>query len=168
MTALQLTRTQSIENGLRKILLARCSAAAPVIQENWPVLLAAAIGKKADPKNPRSKQALAEQASALQTLVSRKMTILTGRAGTGKTSVVGALFQSTKLKSQGILLLAPTGKARVRLTKATKSEAQTVAQYLHGRARYDGERQRPLLEPKNRRRAFLMRMSGLWSLTNAR
>jgi hypothetical protein len=149
VTALQLTRTQSIENGLRKVLLARCSAAAPVIQENWSGLLAAAIGKKADPKNPRSKQALAEQASALQTLVSRKLTMLTGRAGTGKTSVVGALFQSTKLKSQGILLLAPTGKARVRLTTATNAEAQTVAQFLHGRTRYDGERQRPLLEPKN-------------------
>jgi ATP-dependent exoDNAse (exonuclease V) alpha subunit len=149
MTALQLTRTQSIEAGLRKILMARCAAAAPAIQESWQGLLVSAIGKKADLKDARSKKALAEQTQALQVLVSRKMTILTGRAGTGKTSVVGALFQSLKLKSQGILLLAPTGKARVRLTKATKAEAQTLAQFLYGRTRYDGERQRSLLDPKN-------------------
>lgn len=149
MAALQLSRTQSVEIGLRKIMTARCLAAAPPIQENWQALLIAAIGKKADLKNDRSKKALTEQTIALEAIVRRKMSILTGRAGSGKTSVVGALFQSPKLTSQGILLLAPTGKARVRLSKATKADAQTVAQFLHGRTRYDGERQRSLLEPKD-------------------
>lgn len=148
MTALQLNRTQTIEAGLAKILEARCAAKASPVQENWQSLLISAIGKKADPKDPRSKKALSEQTAALEAVVSRKMSALTGRAGTGKTSVIGALFRSSKLKSQGVLLLAPTGKARVRLTKATGAEAQTIAQFLNGLTRYDGARQRVLLEPK--------------------
>ena len=148
MTALQLKRMQTIEAGLNKILIARCAATAAPVLEDWQTLLCSAIGEKADLVNPRSKKALMEQTEALKTLVSRKMSVLTGRAGTGKTSVVGALFHSSKLNTQGILLLAPTGKARVRLTKATKAEAQTIAQFLHGLSRYDGQRQRALLEPK--------------------
>jgi len=148
MTALQLKRTQSIETGLAKIILARCAAVAPAVQEDWQSLLISAIGKKADLKNDRSKTALAEQTAALKAVVSRKMSVLTGKAGTGKTSVVGALFKSAKLQTQGILLLAPTGKARVRLTKATGADAQTIAQFLNGLTRYDGARQRVLLEPK--------------------
>ena len=47
------------------------------------------------------------------------------------------------LTKDGILLLAPTGKARVRLSKATNAEAKTVAQFLNHLGRYDGSRQRP-------------------------
>jgi AAA domain/UvrD-like helicase C-terminal domain len=39
----------------------------------------------------------------------------------------------------GVLLLAPTGKARVQMTKATGAEAQTVAQFLLRHDRYDPE-----------------------------
>ena len=46
------------------------------------------------------------------------------------------------------MLLAPTGKARVRLQGATKGEAMTVAQFLNRLKRYDGARQRPLFESK--------------------
>ena len=43
-----------------------------------------------------------------------------------------------------MLLLAPTGKARVRLQRATGREASTIAQFLYRLDRYDGARQRPL------------------------
>lgn len=62
--------------------------------------------------------------------------------GTGKTSVMGALMLSDSIVKDGVLL-APTGKARVRLGKATNAEAVTVAQFLHRLDRYDGSRQRP-------------------------
>jgi hypothetical protein len=52
----------------------------------------------------------------------------------------------------GILLLAPTGKARVRLGKATDAEAMTVAQFLNRLDRYDGSRQRPLFTGKEKYR----------------
>ena len=62
---------------------------------------------------------------------------------------MGALFHSKALKLQGILLLAPTGKARVRLARATGADAQTVAQFLNDHSRYDGERQRVLFKPRD-------------------
>jgi ATP-dependent exoDNAse (exonuclease V) alpha subunit len=87
---------------------------------------------------------LKEQAEALERVTTRKLSALVGRAGTGKSSVVGALMRCKKLNAEGILLLAPTGKARVRLGKATSAEAMTVAQFLYGLDRYDPVRQRPL------------------------
>src|SRR5690606_36278087 len=71
---------------------------------------------------------------------------------TGKTSVMGALMLCEPVAKDGILLLAPTGKARVRLGKATEAEAMTVAQFLNRLDRYDGSRQRPLFTGKEKYR----------------
>jgi len=85
---------------------------------------------------------------ALTKLTSRKLSILHGAAGTGKTTVMGALFRAKQLASEGILLLAPTGKARVRLGKMAKSEAFTIAQFLTKQNRFDWERMKPKFESK--------------------
>ena len=85
-----------------------------------------------------------EQAVALERLLSRRLSVLVGRAGTGKTSVMEALMLADALTKDGILLLAPTGKARVRLGNATNAEAMTVAVPSPPYGRYDGSRQRPV------------------------
>ena len=69
-----------------------------------------------------------------------------GSAGTGKTTVLGALLKSKNLQKEGVLFLAPTGKARVRLSQKAGASAMTVAQFLWAQGRYDGLRQRVLLE----------------------
>src|SRR5207248_2432008 len=56
----------------------------------------------------------------------------------------GALVRCKQIAQNGVLLLAPTGKARVRLQRATDHEALTIAQFLYQLERYDGARQRPL------------------------
>jgi len=152
VSALQLCEMKRREERLGKILRLRCAKRIEPIQESWESLLVQAIqeaGGSVDRKNPRHASALREQSQALAALVGRRLTVLVGKAGTGKTSVMGALFRSATLSRQGILLLAPTGKARVRLARATGADAQTVAQFLNQRSRYDGERQRALLEPKD-------------------
>jgi ATP-dependent exoDNAse (exonuclease V) alpha subunit len=152
ISAVQLAEMKRREERLRKILRQRCAKPIEAIQEPWQKLLVKAIedsGGAVDRKNPRHLAALEEQSQAVARLVERKLTVLVGKAGTGKTSVMGALFRSGTLDRQGILLLAPTGKARVRLGRATGTDAQTVAQFLNQRTRYDGERQRVLLEPKD-------------------
>ena len=64
-----------------------------------------------------------------------------------------------------MLFLAPTGKARVRITKAAPdADAMTVAQFLYRTGRYDGARQRPLFEGKEQ--ASHSRRP--WSSTSAR
>lgn len=143
--ALQLAEYTAREDRLRSVLQARAGRDLPSLGENWASLIRTAIeeaGGRSDPKNPRHAAALAEQAEALEKVTTRKLTVLVGRAGTGKSSVVGALLRCKKLHAEGILLLAPTGKARVRLGKTTNAEAMTVAQFLHSLKRYDALYQR--------------------------
>ena len=144
--AVQLKDYKRQEDQLRKILSARAAKALPSLGEKWEQLVAKVLknNNKADLSSPRSVAATKEQADALEALTSRKLSVLTGKAGTGKTTVMGALFQSRQLKQEGILLLAPTGKARVRLAAATGAEAMTVAQFLNRNKRYDSTRQRSL------------------------
>ena len=116
--------------------------------ENWRAILLAGLAQH-DESNDRHVAALDEKANALEAITTRRLSVLVGRAGTGKTTVLGSLLRSNKLAKDGVLFLAPTGKARVRITKATQgAEAMTVSQFLYRIGRYDGVRQRPLFEGK--------------------
>lgn len=149
---LQLVDLAEREKRLRKVLSARALKAETSLGVDWHHLLITAITKNGgsiDSANPRHVAALAEQAQALENITTRRLSVLIGQAGTGKTSIVGALVECSALLSQGVLLLAPTGKARVRLAGATGIEAMTVAQFLYRLGRYDGSRQRPTFDGDN-------------------
>ncbi len=153
--SLQLTEYRKQEDRLRNVLHARAERKTVTVKTSWAALLKKAIqdaGGAYDPKNPRHTAALKEQTDALACIIDRKLTVLTGKAGTGKTSVLGALLLCDDIIKDGILLLAPTGKARVRLGRATNAEAMTVAQFLNSLGRYDGVRQKPLLVGKDKYR----------------
>lgn len=144
--ALQLTELKGREDKLRSVLGKRAGKPAVPVEADWKTLLVTAIteaGGRVNGKRKRHLDALDEQSGALKRLMSRRMSITVGRAGTGKTSVMGALMLQNTVAKDGILLLAPTGKARVRLGKATNAEAMTIAQFLNRLGRYDGARQRP-------------------------
>jgi hypothetical protein len=154
--ALQLTALKQRENRLASVLGRRALKPLAAPEVDWKSLVVQAIqatGARIDARDSRHAKALEEQAVALQRIVSRKVSALVGRAGTGKTSVLGAMLLCDQVAKDGVLLLAPTGKARVRLTKATGADAMTVAQFLSREGRYDGARQRPLFtgEGKYRR-----------------
>lgn len=147
LPALQLADYKAREDRLRTVLTARVARVLPSLGVDWPALVTKAVtdaGNMIDPSNERHRDALQEQSAVLERVTRRKMSVLVGRAGTGKTSVLGALLQCPTLVKDGILLLAPTGKARVKLGKATGATAMTIAQFLYGLKRYDGMRQRPL------------------------
>lgn len=146
VTALQLTELADREAWLAKVVQARASKPVPSLGESWADLLERSV-RAADANavlnSERASTALAEQAEALERITTRRLTALVGRAGTGKTTVLGALLLSKRLKDDGVLFLAPTGKARVRITQKTGVDARTVAQFLYSLDRYDGRRQRP-------------------------
>ncbi len=73
-----------------------------------------------------------EKIETLDKLFSCRFSVLTGRAGTGKTTVLKVFIKGLEKKEGkgSVLLLAPTGKARVRLQEMTKKEAQTIHQFL--------------------------------------
>ncbi len=149
--SLQLTALTQQENYLRKILPARALKKVPSTGEDWQALIVKAIEDRKhqfDPQNKRHVSAMEDQAIALEKITTHKLSVLTGRAGTGKTSALGALFLCQPLVKGGILLLAPTGKARVRLSRAADAQAKTVAQFLNERDRWHGETNRPLFSGK--------------------
>jgi hypothetical protein len=146
---LQLRELQEREVRLGKLLGARAAAKLGTTEEPWRELILAALkenGTNPDLRNQRHLAALEEQAKALEQLTTSKLSVLVGRAGTGKTTVLSGLLKSAKLAAGGILFLAPTGKARVRLSQKANANAMTVAQFLYQLKRYDGLRQRVRFE----------------------
>lgn len=83
-------------------------------------------------------QARKEKSAALEEIFSSRFGLLIGPAGTGKTTLLKVLYSIPEVKSGGVLMLAPTGKARVRMEAQTGIKgAQTIAQFLNGLGRYD-------------------------------
>lgn len=97
---------------------------------SWEELLKQEFGEGKGSKLPPEveERARAEKAKALSTLYESRFSVLTGRAGTGKTSVLKVFLKGLE-ELEGrrpILLLAPTGKARVRLMERTKRDDGTM------------------------------------------
>ncbi|WP_442580322.1 ATP-dependent DNA helicase [Mesorhizobium sp. ASY16-5R] len=80
-----------------------------------------------------------EKAVALEEIYRSRLSVLIGPAGTGKTSLLSALLSMPSVASGGVLLLAPTGKARVQMQKKSDTQALTLAQFLLSFGRYDPE-----------------------------
>jgi exodeoxyribonuclease V alpha subunit len=111
---------------------------------DWAKILEARLGRgKGTQLLPAAEErAREEKISALELMYRNRFSVLTGRAGTGKTSVIQVLLDGLE-QSQGkrsTLLLAPTGKARVRLSTKTKRNAYTIHQYLLKHGWFDPER----------------------------
>jgi hypothetical protein len=102
----------------------------------WARMLEAKFGAIHDKDE---KEARAEKEVALKCLACNRFAVLTGSAGTGKTAVLEILLKRPEIVGTRICLLAPTGKARVRLGEETgrPQDAQTVAQFLRTLKRYD-------------------------------
>jgi hypothetical protein len=155
LLALQLEDHANTEARLARILLKRAAKQLPSVGTDWRELLTEAIrrtGAQVDLANSRHVDALEEQEQALERVTTHRLGVLVGRAGTGKTSVLGALVRCPEIARDGVLLLAPTGKARVRLQRATGHEASTIAQFLYRLDRYDGARQRVLFSSRQTHR----------------
>lgn len=105
-------------------------------QPEWEKLLNEHIGKVEETKLDKEQEirARTEKINSLKTLFTKKFSILTGRAGTGKTKLLKILIEGLKVSEkqteEDFLLLAPTGKARVRIRTETGIKAMTIHQHL--------------------------------------
>jgi len=100
------------------------------VDVNWRAELDREFRDTPAPKGSLEDRGRAEKAAALHELASSRFSVLIGAAGTGKTTLLKFLCRAVRIQQRGILLLAPTGKARVRLQQATELEARTIAQFL--------------------------------------
>ena len=151
--ALQLKEYAEMERWLSKRLLARAkSSVRNKLNVDWETR--AMSSSHYDKNNENSREATRQQIEALEMMTDRKLSVLTGGAGTGKTTVVETFLSCSQIKNEGVLLLAPTGKARVRLGKMGKGvEAQTIAQFLVRQGFFDWDRMLAIDNPNGRQYA---------------
>lgn len=138
--ALQLERYVQTRQVIAQVIKKRLSAKRHEDTLNWRKLVNAQLGvcKRAGPEAEMEERARTEKACALRELHCSRMSVLIGAAGTGKTTLLRALCEIPHVRRGGVLLLAPTGKARVRAQQQTGlKDGKTIAQFLLGLGRYD-------------------------------
>ena len=109
---------------------------------DWARLVDNTIGPLPESSVERKieRRARQEKAAALDVVFASRLAVLIGPAGTGKTTLIRMLSELPEVKGNGVLFLAPTGKARVRLEERTnlRGHGKTLAQFLLGFKRYNG------------------------------
>jgi exodeoxyribonuclease V alpha subunit len=68
----------------------------------------------------------AEQQAALEAAFTHRLSVITGGPGTGKTASIKTIAASATLRGARVMLVAPTGRAAVRMTEASGLRARTV------------------------------------------
>ncbi len=142
--AYQVDRLIECRTIIRREVLGRKRGKPHTADLDWRGLVDAGLDERlpADPEERRlEERARREKAAALEQLFRSRLSVLIGPAGTGKTTLLRMLRSVPGLTEKGLLLLAPTGKARVRLEEQTgmRGAGQTLAQFLIRQQRYDGE-----------------------------
>lgn len=152
--ALQLERYKAIGDLARKQINGRVGGARHTIACAWGATLDAMFGTTTDPEEKRARL---EKAAALKELAESRFSVLAGPAGAGKTTVLGILCAQQEIRDGGILLLAPTGKARVRMQElagGNSVKALTIAQFLNQNGRYDGKSGRYIMSDRPKAKGF--------------
>lgn len=71
-----------------------------------------------------------QQKRAIESCFQKKILIITGGPGTGKTTIIRAIVEIFEKWQKKILLAAPTGRAAKRLSETTAREARTIHRLL--------------------------------------
>lgn len=139
--ALQLARLADMGEVVRSALDKRIKGKRLSVEARWRELLDAHLAKQGSGEvDEIEESARAEKTAALKELAESRLSVLIGPAGTGKTTLLSVLCSHPDIAAGGVLLLAPTGKARVRMEQSTKDlklTGYTIAQFLSPH-RYDG------------------------------
>ena len=139
--ALQLGRLAEMDEIIRSAINKRINGKRMIIEAEWRDLLDTYLAEHGTCEvDEQEESARTEKAAALAEIAESRFSVLIGPAGTGKTTLLSVLCSHPQIVDGGILLLAPTGKARVRMEQSTKSlrlKGYTIAQFLSPH-RYNG------------------------------
>ncbi|MBQ9393961.1 MAG: AAA family ATPase [Proteobacteria bacterium] len=152
----QLKRLYEIDNSIRKFVEERQKAERFNISENWEKLVNEYFNRFGNHIDKKEQMARKEKVAILKEMANARFSVLIGGAGTGKTTLLSLLCKSEQIRNGGILLLAPTGKARVKISKTmnemgVKHTAFTIAQFLIRNDRFDWQTMRYRLSFKEAR-----------------
>lgn len=134
--AYQLARLHDARKEIRRQIQRRRKGNPLNVSADWAAVIDAELGSKAAEDDEDEIAARREKSAALQMLATSRVSVLVGAAGTGKTTLLRALAGLPEVQQGGLLLLAPTGKARVRMQDAIRQKALTLAQFLVKTKRY--------------------------------
>ncbi len=87
------------------------------------------------------------QLQAVQASLEKKVLVVTGGPGTGKTTIINAIIRMYQKMGQSVLLTAPTGRAAKRMTEMTGQEAKTLhrlLEYSPGESQFKRNAENPL------------------------
>jgi exodeoxyribonuclease V alpha subunit len=71
-----------------------------------------------------------KQVQAVRESLDKKVMVITGGPGTGKTTIINAIIRIYRMAGQRVLLAAPTGRAARRMSETTGFEARTIHRLL--------------------------------------
>ena len=140
--AYQVDRLVEYRKIIRREVLRRKKGKRHTASHDWYALVEKGLDDPLPSEEEERKleeEARGEKAAALEQLFCSRLSVLIGPAGTGKTTLLRMLCDLPGMDEKGVLLLAPTGKARVRLEEQTGKRGQgfTLAQFLGRYGRYD-------------------------------
>lgn len=146
----QLDRLVGTRELISRTVNRRLTAARHDLDVDWEAELAHELADHPVPADPEEREAeeraREEKVAALEELAGSRVSVLIGPAGTGKTTLLSAFCNAEPVAAEGVLLLAPTGKARVQLQTIVEHGAETIAQMLLKTARFDPETGRYLTD----------------------
>ena len=114
--ALQLQRLVDTADVIRDAIDKRLKGKRLTVEADWRALLDKHLAREgAKDADEFEESARQEKTAALKELAEARLSVLIGPAGTGKTTLLSVWRSHRAISAGGILLLAPTGKARVRM-----------------------------------------------------
>lgn len=92
------------------------------------------------PFTPTQQQAALLLAHFVDSHITKAACILRGFAGTGKTSLVGALVKALRIQGRDVVLMAPTGRAAKVFARFAETPAHTIHKVVYRQNSFNGER----------------------------
>ena len=122
-TAVYLPYLHEAQEGVVRSLLRLSAAPSPPPPSDMAGTIAAVEKDLGLEFSPRQKEAVEECSK-------KKVLVITGGPGTGKTTIIRAVVAVFQSWNQRVMLAAPTGRAAKRLSEATREEAKTIHRTL--------------------------------------
>ena len=122
-TAVYLPYLYEAQEGVVRSLLRLNAAPSPPPPSDMAGTIAAVEKELGLEFSPRQKEAVEECSK-------KKVLVITGGPGTGKTTIIRAVVAVFQSWGQRVMLAAPTGRAAKRLSEATQGEAKTIHRTL--------------------------------------
>lgn len=140
-SALQLKRLSQVDEIIKNAINNRMQQEL-ICTENWQdVFENYLLNQGIQPVEPPDNAEI-EKRAILENIGRSKIFVLTGGAGTGKTTLLSSFVSAQSIRNGGVLALAPTGKAMVRLRESIGNlgdnfHAKTIAQFLMSSGRFN-------------------------------